>query len=179
MSQNIIHTILQQTYRFSPPQYTDAGVPIRTSPESSPFLGQGYYFWDNNIERARNWGRTRCGGLYHILQGEQQLSGEAFLDLVGSREDIQTFFKIYQHVCDKMARKLKMCEFFTIARDMETHAPGTFPFHIIRALEIKRKDEQVEYRTNTNSFFLLNPSIIVCFYNTEDIQLLNATILTA
>ncbi len=75
MSSNIINTIGQQVFRYDPPEFTETGVPFpalnSTSKEKEEgkngveepkyqFLGEGYYFWDDNLWRAHNWGRTHC-----------------------------------------------------------------------------------------------------------------------
>lgn len=107
MSKNIINTVGQHVFKYDPPKYSEKGAPFRAKNPTAKdikkseitgeepiyqFLGEGYYFWDNNIGRAHRWGKNHCNNRYLILEGDFVLSGDSFLDLVGSREDLMFFW---------------------------------------------------------------------------------------
>ena len=49
------------------------------------FLGTGYYFWDNNLELAKIWGKSHYGGKYAIIEVDFDLNSDINYDLVGNR----------------------------------------------------------------------------------------------
>ncbi len=83
MSKNIIQTIGQHVFKYDPPLFTEENVPVLAGNSKSAdnvmqgngndrdkyqFLGEGYYFWDDNIERAHKWGKTRCEDKYLVFK---------------------------------------------------------------------------------------------------------------
>ncbi len=179
MSNNIIKTKGHHTYRYEPPYYTDAGTPIYSKITGSgenthfPFLGEGYYFWDNNIERAKRWGKQRYNGHYGINEYPLVLEGEYFLDLAGSRQDLYDFFAIVQKIWDKLGERMPIGQTICLLQTLERQKPGTFPFKIIRSLNVKTKHNTISYNSDKNikSSFLLDPEIIICFFDRNDVPI--------
>lgn len=56
-----------------------------------PWLGSGYYFWDNSIRNAIRWGETQYRGNYLIFQSSYNACSEDLLDLTGNVEQIEMF----------------------------------------------------------------------------------------
>ncbi len=88
----MIQTItLYQTVRYSEP---------RTSPifaTEEPWLGEGYYFWEHEIENARHWGETHYNNQYSIYQSSYQ-NTEDGIDLVDNYDDRERLEKDYQDI---------------------------------------------------------------------------------
>ncbi len=181
MSRNIIHTTGQHVFKYDPPQYTEKGAPVLAeNPENESestendvklqFLGQGYYFWDNNIKRAHKWGKSHYNGEYMIMEVPLCLQGDRFLDLIGSREDLMVFVDALKEVLKEIPN-LKIGAFFHMMQTMEKYEAGAWPYSIVRALNVKSHANKISFNHLPDSSMLLNPEIIICFYNKNDINL--------
>ncbi len=62
--------------------------PIRCSSEDAR-LGQGYYFWDTDIQAAHWWGKSRYKGAYRVCRSHYDAHSEHYFDLVGNMKHIQ------------------------------------------------------------------------------------------
>ena len=185
MSENIISTVGQHVFKFDPPEFTEKGVPFmaenptleeqKTCENNGKeprlqFLGEGYYFWDDNIARAHQWGKNRCKGKYLILEVDLVLSGNCFLDLVGSRRDLMIFLDVYNEMRKKFPG-LKVGAFFKGMQEMARIKPDVWAYKIIRALNVKSKADKILFNCLPDSHMLLNPEIIICFYDKNNLNL--------
>ncbi len=188
MSENIIPTIGQHVFRYDPPQYTEKGVPVfaknPTGEDAAAamsngvepkyqFLGEGYYFWDDNIHRAHNWGKSHYKGKYLILEASLELKGSSFLDLAGSRRDLKILRDVYYKMKETHPN-LKIGAFFNGMQTMAKLKPEVWPYKIIRALNLKSNSTKEPYNRLPNSHMLLDPEIIICFYNINELNLQNS-----
>ena len=70
MSNNIVNTIGHHACKSADNKYLLNNAPFRseytetTEEGKEPFLGEGYYMWDYNLETAHWWGRNMP--YYHI-----------------------------------------------------------------------------------------------------------------
>lgn len=185
MSRNIIHTVGQHVFKFLPPEYTEMGAPVLAKhPDIDPnnnntnnkpkfqFLGQGYYFWDFNIERAQKWGKDHYDDNYLILEGDLVLQGESFLDLAGSREDLILFVKAFNKLAEHYPN-LQVGEFFYWMQTMAKKEKVKWPYTIIRALNVKSKVRKVAFNRLRGSEMILDPEIIICFYEKNELNIHN------
>lgn len=189
MSNNIIHTVGQHVFKYDPPEYTEKDAPFcafnptckneKLDSGAEPkfqFLGEGFYFWDDNIGRAHNWGKTHYRGKYLILECPLALRGNHFLDLVGSRSDLRVFLDVYMKM-RALKPGLKIGTFLYGMQTMAKHIPNVWPYKVIRALNVKNNAEKVLFNSITNSHMLLNPEIIICFYDKNELNLQNCRLL--
>lgn len=189
MSLNIVRTIGHHTFRYDPPTWTEKGAPVKSknNPETQEnnepqykFLGDGYYFWDDNIEMAKRWGERQYKGKYKILECPLELKGENFLDLVGSRKDLRDFVTILNRIVEKWKDYKSIGKSLYLLQLMARYKPEVFPFTIIRSLDIKKNSlndnsgDSIQYTSQLNKKMLLSPEIIICFYEKNDIPLHNA-----
>lgn len=187
MSRNVIHTIGQHVFKYLPPEFTEQGAPfLARNPEEKQgfpvidsreserfqFLGEGYYFWDDNIERAHKWGNVHYKGHYLIMELPLKLEGDDFLDLVGSREDLRGFCKVFSRI-RKNQPGLKIGAFFHGMQEMAKISPDTWPFTTVRALNVKSNADKVSFNHIPGSKMLLNPEMIICFYERKELFLRN------
>lgn len=180
MSRNTIITKGQHVFRYDPPEFTENGAPFMATlriiekdgvvEEKYQFLGDGFYFWDDNIRRAKKWGQSHCDGKYKILEVPLNLHGNDFLDLVGSRQDIENFLHIYNSM-KKRVNSDSLGEFIYGMQQFNRDHPGTWPFRVVRALNVKSNAKSIPFGSVKNSEMLLNPEIIVCYYDKNDIDL--------
>lgn len=178
MSTNIVNTKGHHTYNYEPPHFNDAGAPVFSKITSKdgethfPFLGEGFYFWDDNINRAKLWGEQRYKGRYHIKEYHFELKGDSFLDLVGSRQDLFAFYTIARKIWARFG-KMPIGQTICFLQNLEKSTPGTFPFKIIRALNVKTHRNTIPFNSDNGikSTFLLDPEMIICFFDQKDIPI--------
>ena len=138
------------------------------------FLGSGYYFWDNNIEMARFWGKKHYQSDYYIIEATLELKKSYFLDLVGNREHMIYFMKL-KETFKKFGfdrEKWSMGHFIEFLKKLELdEKKGVFPFKIIRALDYSpntKYSDKVNFVGNKKNYTLLNPRIIICLIEIID-----------
>lgn len=56
-----------------------------------PWLGVGYYFWEDNIDTAKSWAKRAKYKYYYIGQSSYDYSCHDFFDLVGNPQDMKMF----------------------------------------------------------------------------------------
>ena len=185
MSKNIIPTIGQHVFIYDPPKYTEKGVPVLaknpTQKEEEEarrhkkklkyqFLGEGYYFWDDNIRRALDWGTSHCNNKFLILETPLTLRGDHFLDLVGSRADLNLFMQAFEEI-RIMNPNLTIGIFCKTMQKMAKYQPDKWPYRIVRGLNVKSTSPRIQFNQIIDSKMLLDPEIIICFYDLNDITL--------
>jgi len=155
--------------------FDKAGNP-RSKP---PFAGDGYYFWDDNIEAAEWWGLTRYTDSkreFRIFKIDIVLryDDNSLLDLIGNRQHLKFFAEFI-----KKARKKVDCtgwtmeKFITYWRRLNTRQAGVFPFKIIRFIDITlaRSIQQPLSLTSRHHAVLLDPFFIICVFDSSDLNL--------
>lgn len=136
--------------------------------EKDPWLGKGYYFWDNLRERARWWGVKRYNNEYYVCEAYADIEDGRYLDLVGTTGDLLKFRNWYSDI-----RKSHKGKDVTISWMIaKLRRDNNFPFDALRAESRDCGDDyKVHFVTkNTNSYLNLNPAIQVCIYNKNCIK---------
>ncbi len=147
----------------------------------SPFLGEGFYFWDDNIEIAHWWGKTHYNNKYTILQYDFTLEGDSFLDLVGSRQDIYILLGLRKKLIERgdvEEKDLSVSKCIELLKKIERNTPGVFPYTIIRAMDIRCKTNGWSFVNDKRrcGTLITNPRIIICFFCKKDIPLRTAEV---
>jgi hypothetical protein len=144
--------------------------PFKTT-DKNPYLGYGYYFWDNNIEMAHTWGRVHCDNKYIICQANLNLKSEVFLDLVGSRDDIMYFEKLINTFGVKHKPIGQIIEYLKKI-ESDGKFQGIFPFKVIRALDYdKDKFKKYKFADNKKGYTSLRPVFIICLIEKNNLIL--------
>lgn len=146
-----------------------------------PFLGEGFYFWDYNIEYAKVWGKNHYNNEYYVCEADIEIDHEKdgfYLDLVGNRKQLVGFINLlneFNFVHENGTEGIDLCWIIEYLRDPKKVPSGTFPFQVIRAVDYKN-NEQVglkvvfnENQTGEKSYTILNPRIIISFLCKEKI----------
>jgi hypothetical protein len=143
-----------------------------------PFAGEGYYFWEDNIDAAEWWGDVRYiqkGKEYRIFRIDLELKYDdgSFLDLVGNRQHL----KLLQKLVEKTRKNIncegwKLHNFMSYFRRMESNRKGTFPFKILRFNDYNLNPKIQNYiqLSDYHNAFPMNPFYIVCVF---DLAILN------
>ena len=90
-----------------------------------PWLGEGYYFWDNRIDDARWWGETNyktCG--YIICKTQYDQHSPLLSDMVGDVKQFDEFVECAEFI--KKQRMLKRVGFSTVIKALKKD----YNFHI-------------------------------------------------
>ena len=141
------------------------------------FLGQGYYFWDNNFEMARIWGKSDCNNHFFIIECEIEISETKCFDLVGNRN--HQIFLI--DMLKKMKNKGYNRDHWEISKCIEylkllaKHDHAVFPYESIRAIDYLPPHElqQIEFHfvKGNKHYTILNPKMAICALKKETLAL--------
>lgn len=135
-------------------------------PHSRPWLGNGYYFWDNLIRRAHWWGEKHCNNSYIICEACANIEEGKYWDLAGNMEHLHEFEACYMAICEKF--KLKSCTVsFVIAK---LQKDNLFSYQAMRVLsEFCGGDNQVRFVDWNKSFLNFSPPMQICLYSKQNI----------
>ena len=173
---NIVHTKGHHTCNAGHRAYIQSKAPFKSVYSKAegrmPYLGDGYYLWDDKIDTAKWWGQVHYRGDYSIVELDLKLHGEHFLDLVGSREDIRNFSELINSVAAKLGRN-SVSECVYVLRQLERECKGAFPYRVIRALDSSaiKQNQCLPFKPYDRHYLNLNPRYIICFYRREDLPL--------
>lgn len=68
-------------------------------------LGPGYYFWVNDLEYAKKWGKRRYKGSYAVYKSTYDAHSNQYFDLAGDPEHVNHFKKCYTVLKEKSSGK--------------------------------------------------------------------------
>lgn len=143
-----------------------------------PFLGEGYYFWDNNITLANIWGKHHYNGNYYIIESELNLSSDIFLDLVGNRIHMILIMELHKKLSEKYnkGKKWTLGTFIEFLKDLnkEEEYKGIFPYLASRAVDYKRssvKEFGFKFVEHKGNYTNLSPCLVICLYEKNDVIL--------
>ena len=132
------------------------------------FLGEGYYFWDNNIEMAHIWGKQHCKNNYCIIELDLEITEKTCLDLVGNRKHqiflVEMLNKLKEKGFDRKKWNISNC--IEYLKSLRKHNKNIFPYNTIRALDYISPDElkqvRIDFVNNVKHYTVLNPKITIC-----------------
>lgn len=141
------------------------------------FLGQGYYFWDNNFEMAKIWGKLHCSNDFFVIECDIEISESKCFDLVGNRS--------HQIFLVSLLKKLKksgydrdyweICKCIEYLKKLANYNSEVFPFESIRAIDYLPPHElqQVEFYfvKGNKHFTILNPKMAICVLEKDTLPL--------
>lgn len=137
----------------------------------SPWLGNGYYFWDSFIELAHWWGRQGYHGQYVITRIDFEYNPDDVLDLVGNTEHL-IMFREYAEMLSKDPQ-FGEPTVGQVIEHMKRHT--SFPYKAIR-VEGRRSisyfyeeglKKQLLFKLSGKAFLDLLPPIQICFFDKE------------
>ena len=136
-----------------------------------PFLGEGYYLWEENLEAAIRWGSKRYGNDYAIVEYEDlEIENEDLLDFLNRRHT--KYFEELKIVYEKRipkSRTWKLGQWIEFFKQLNQKEKGIFPFTFIRAeenLPIMNENDKVKrkifFAEGLDYFTFLSPLLILC-----------------
>jgi hypothetical protein len=146
-----------------------------------PFAGDGYYFWEDNIDAAEWWGLVHYvnrGKQYRIFKLDIDLLYDGtFIDLIGNRQHL----KLIANLIKKTRMQIdcadwKFHQFIAYFRRLEVRQKGMFPFKMIRFNDSKLNPKiheplALNDQEKSQNNVLLNPFYIICVFDLADLKL--------
>jgi hypothetical protein len=151
-----------------------------------PYLGTGYYFWDDNEDLALWWGKSHYENTFYVVESEIVVPEGLFFDLVGKRSHMRLMGDFIAKLrkrggYDRSEWKLaQIIEFLKVARLEDDSIAELFPFEVIRAADASGKldlEDPVFFSPNKKGVVLLNPRIMICIFGKKELYLQQTTIL--
>lgn len=150
-----------------------------------PFLGEGFYFWEFNIDYAKVWGKNHCSNYFYITEAIVDLSytdPEYFLDLVGNRKHLMHFVSLlreFEIIESNAIDGIDLCYIIDYLRS-EFHV-SVFPFKVIRAIDYLNDDNvgiKIPFNNKLENHTFLNPRMLICYKSKEDILYIKKPFIT-
>lgn len=146
---------------------TEIGVP-------APFLGEGYYFWEDHLKQAKWWGNTFYRDGYYILQADINTTDDNFLDLVGDRKSEGEFLlmiaKLVSH--KDLKADTPLGAILEYLRKANILSPGMFPYLIVRAQDYTHLDYGTKLLFNDlHHYTYLNRINLFCLFEKDEVIL--------
>jgi hypothetical protein len=136
-----------------------------------PFLGEGYYLWEENISAAHNWGATHYKGKYSIVEFSDLLIPIDELFDFMNRRHLKYFNELIAFYIKKRPDSInwKIANWIQFFKSLNKLNPGKFPFKFFRAdenLPDSNKNDLIKKKTkfiNSQEYYtFLDPLIILC-----------------
>lgn len=160
-----INNLYQTVKDKNNPDYVEESGPFLCS--NDPWLGEGYYFWDNLLDRAHWWGMRHYQNKYMICQAYAVIDEAKYLDLAGNMSQLNIFRKCYDAINEAYSGKVQTIS-FVIAKLIKDN---NFPYQAIRVLsENCGGDERIPYMNGYKSFFNFLPPMQICIYEKSTIK---------
>ena len=146
------------------PDYVEANGPFLCV--NKPWLGKGYYFWDNLMERAHWWGEKHYYGNYMICQASANIDDDKYLDLAG-KEQLKYFWQCCSALRENYNQE-HITVSFVIAKLIKI---GDFPFQAVRVLsEHCGGDEIMHFVDYSKSYLNFSPPMQICIFEKSRIE---------
>lgn len=135
-----------------------------------PFLGEGYYYWEENIKAAHSWGKRRYHNDYNIVEYvDAEIEREYLLDFL-NRRNIEYFNILIEKYKAKRSdsKNWQIVNWIEFFKSLEKRIPGIFPFKYFRAdenLPDPSLNNEVKNKSSFNKtgyYTFLDPLIMVC-----------------
>lgn len=137
------------------------------------FLGQGYYFWDNNIEMAKYWGKKHCNGSYFIVETDIVLKEETCFDLVGNRNHMIVLIETLKILAEMKLERSRSWLVFHVIEFLKSI--DVFDYESIRAIDYTMPSDikpiTLPFEKTGKHYTLINPKIAICIFEKKNILL--------
>lgn len=135
-----------------------------------PFLGEGYYLWEENLDAAIRWGVIHYKNDYCIVEYKDCiLKNDLLLDFL-NRRDIKYFKELIQKYKEKRpkSKNWKIAQWIEFLKKINKTDSKIFPFLYIRAdenlpsrKENDRLKEKTNFTENVEYYTYLSPLLII------------------
>lgn len=133
------------------------------------WLSYGFYFWDQDIERAKQWGASSYAGRYIVV--EYEMTCNNILDLVGSRLHQEEFKQLI--ALAKVELKLEnvsVSKVIQFLRKRNREYKGIFEYDSIKAQDHPSRD-MVHFVDTSPCRMDLNPRMQICIFKEQNLNI--------
>ena len=145
----------------------------------TPFLGEGYYFWEYDLKQAKWWGENFYENAYYIFEGSINTNDTNFLDFIGDTQKIGEFMLVLRKLVahNEIQIDFNIGEAIEYLKKSNELSPGLFPYLIIRAQDYKHLHSATKlYFNELGHYTYVNTRHIICLLQKDDIILSNRKI---
>jgi len=141
-----------------------------------PYLGEGYYFWEYNLDYAKVWGKQHYSNRYFVCEYNVDIDQDKegyFLDLVGNRKHLVGFVNLlseFNLIHEDGTKGIDLCYIINYLR--KNFDEEVFPYKVIRAVDYHNRNLEaikISFNEDRPSYTILNPRIIFSYKNISDI----------
>lgn len=151
--------------------YIENHAPFKCSNRRA-WLSYGYYFWEQDLERAIEWGKKNYLNGYVII--ECQLDCLNLFDLVGNRNHQKELIELSKILKDYFpelsSKKQPISKIISLLRTIEQRKKGIFSYNSIKAQDHPNRN-LYKFVDNRNEVMDLNPRIQICLFEKSDVLL--------
>lgn len=155
------------------------------NPPKQPFLSEGFYFWEQDLESAHWWGQAHCDNKYVVFRYNISIEDPHFLDLIGSVADKRRFLTMAQTAIDRGAsgyadaKKVPIGEVLAFIRGLMKER---FLYQGVRAMDDTRaqgggKVNRRPFASWKNTAVADDPQFILCLFSFSGQTLYGRTVL--
>ncbi len=155
-----------------------------------PYLGEGFYFWEEDSEAAHRWGKAKFNRYkfkdgYTILKCKLDLEPTpgTFFDLIGNKVHCNEFRKIVELIAKVVATrypndKNKQRVGFYIYTLCSERDKFSFPYTSFRAMDELEDEHKVslEYSDSDDKQLVLNVPYVLCIQDLGNGELISKEI---
>ncbi len=145
---------------------------------SMPFLGEGFYLWEENLEAAKGWGRRHYQNNYDIVEySDLQINKDELLDFL-DRRSLKYFKELREIFIAKRPESInwKVGVWIEFLKKLDIEDSGRFPFSYFRADEnlpnLKENNlikEKINFVDGLEYYTYLSPLYIICLIDKNKI----------
>jgi len=143
-----------------------------------PFLGSGFYFWEENVLAAKRWGEIHYKNNYSIVECiDVSLDDELLLNFLDRRSlDYFNELKEIYETKNQSSKKWKIGQWIEFFKKLNRIQDGKFPYKYIRAIEILPDTPEnnaflgkTRFTESSNIETFTSPLIILCIIDRKDL----------
>ncbi len=155
------------------------------NPPRQPFLSEGFYFWEQDLESAHWWGQTHCNNKYVVFRYNISIADGRFLDLIGNVLDKRRLHAMAQIAISgglsgySDAKEVPYGEVLTFVRALMKER---FPYDAVRGTNDGRGQgggsiNRRPFASYSNTTMIDNQQFILCLFRFSAQTLYGQTVL--
>jgi hypothetical protein len=173
------------TCEYGQPAYILKSSPFRSTKEKKkngkfkiPFLGEGFYLWEENLEAGIRWGIQHCNNKYCVVEFvDVEIKTDVLLDFL-NRRDMKYFNELIDIYIAKRpsTKNWRLGNWIEFFKKMQSIDNVHFPFRFFRAEEnlpnakendlIKRK---MFFAHGQNYYTYTSPLLMICAIDKKEL----------
>ena len=175
---NFIEFTYQHTCKIGQEAYILQSSPFKSSKKKKqnggfkiPFLGEGYYLWEENLSAAVRWGKKHYRNKYSIVEySDVKMESGDVLDFL-NRRNVQYFNELKEIYTKKrpQSKNWPLGNWIEFFKSVNKKDGNSFPFNYIRAeenlpstTENDRIKEKILFTEDVSHYTYLSPLLILC-----------------